>query len=42
MVEVMFPDIASHESTFKKILRMRVFELLVRIVCWKMYGIDTI
>ena len=26
MVAVMFPDIASHESTFEKILSMRVSE----------------
>ena len=38
MVAIMFPDIASHESTFEKILSMRVLELLVSLVCSKIYG----
>ena len=38
MVAVIFPDIASYESTFEKILSMRVLELLVSLVCSKIYG----
>ena len=34
MVAVMFPDIASHESTFKKI-SVRVLELLVGLLAAK-------
>ena len=32
MVAVIFPDIASHESTFDKILSMRILEWLVTLV----------
>ena len=32
MVAVIFPDIASHESTFDKILSMRILEWLVNLV----------
>ena len=38
MVAVMFPDIASHQSTFKKILSMSVLEWLVSPVGCKIYG----
>ena len=38
MVAVMFPDIASHESTFEKILSMKVLELLISLVGCKIYG----
>ena len=35
---VMFPDIASHGSTFEKILSMMVLEWLVSLVGCKIYG----
>ena len=38
MVAVVFPDIASHESTFEKILSMRALEWLVRLAGCKIYG----
>ena len=37
MVAVMFPDIASHKSTFEKILSMRILEWLVSLVGCKIY-----
>ena len=38
MVAVMFPDIASHESTFEKILSIKVLEWLVSLAGCKIYG----
>ena len=38
MVAVMFSDIASHKSTFKKILSMRVLAWLESLVGCKIYG----
>ena len=38
MVAVMFLDIVSHESTFEKILSMRVLEWVVSLVGCKIYG----
>ena len=38
MVAVMFPDIISHESTFEKIISMKVLEWLVSLVGRKIYG----
>ena len=38
MVAVMFPDIASHKSTFEKILLMRVLEWPISLVSCKIYG----
>ena len=38
MAAVMFPDIASHESTFEKILSVRVLKWLVSLVSCKIYG----
>ena len=38
MDAVMFPDIASHESTFEKIFSVGVLEWLVSLVGCKIYG----
>ena len=38
MVAVMFPDIASHQSTVQKLLSMKVLEWLVRLDGCKIYG----
>ena len=37
MVAVIFPDIASHKSTFEKIWSLRVLEWLVSLVGCKIY-----
>ena len=38
MVAVMFPDIISYESTFEKIISMKILEWLVSLVDRKIYG----